>query len=185
MSAALLIIDVQKAVLHGTFGEARRDAVMGAFDAVVARLAGLRDRARDAGIPVIVVQHDGESGGRLAPGCPGWEVVDALAPSGDDILVRKTACDAFFETGLQHHLERLGITGLTMGGCMTQYCVDTTVRRAVSLGYDVTLIADGHTTGDSGKLTQDDIVAHHNGTLDGFGAGRAQVRVVPASGIGF
>ena len=31
-----------------------------------------------------------------------------------------------------------------MAGCMTQYCVDTSVRRTVSLGYDVTLAEDGH-----------------------------------------
>lgn len=185
MGAALIIIDVQKAVLHGTCSEARREAVMAEFEAVVGRLTGLRDRARAAGIPVIVVQHDGEPGSRLLPGTPGWEVVDALAPDGDDVLVRKTACDAFFETGLLGHLERLGVTELTVGGCMSQYCVDTTVRRAVSLGYDVTLVADGHTTGDSGGLTQRDIVAHHNTTLDGFDAGRAQVRVVPTERIVF
>jgi nicotinamidase-related amidase len=36
---------------------------------------------------------------------------------------------------------------------MTQYCVDTTVRRAVSLGYEVTLVGDGHMTADSDALT--------------------------------
>ena len=36
---------------------------------------------------------------------------------------------------------------------MTQYCVDTIVRRAVSLGYEVTLVGDGHMTADSDALT--------------------------------
>ena len=154
-------------------------------EAVVDRLAGPRDRARATGLPVIVARHDGEEGSRLAPGTPGWEVADALAPSGGDILVRKTACDAFFETGLQGHLERLGVTDITVGGCMSHYCVDTTVRRAVSAGYNVTRFSDVHTTEDSGSLTQQDIVAHHNTTLDGFDAGRARVRVVPTAQVGF
>ncbi|MNY71725.1 Isochorismatase family protein [compost metagenome] len=68
---------------------------------------------------------------------------------------------------------------------MTQFCVDTTVRRAVSLGYDVTLVADGHTTADSAHLAHVDIIAHHNETLDGFGAGDAEVDVRPAAEIFF
>jgi nicotinamidase-related amidase len=66
---------------------------------------------------------------------------------------------------------------------MTQYCIDTTVRRAVSLGYDVILAADGHTTADSQVLPFEQIVAHHNSVLDGFDAGGREVRVCPSSEI--
>jgi nicotinamidase-related amidase len=65
---------------------------------------------------------------------------------------------------------------------MTQYCVDTTCRRAVSLGYDVTLVADAHTTADSGTFTVEQIVDHHNALLDGFDAGKAAISVKPTSG---
>jgi nicotinamidase-related amidase len=68
---------------------------------------------------------------------------------------------------------------------MSQFCVDTTVRRAVSLGYDVTLIADGHTTGDTATFTFSEIIAHHNETLDGFDAGKATVEIRPAAEIDF
>jgi len=58
---------------------------------------------------------------------------------------------------------------------MTQYCVGTSVRRAVSLGYDVTLAEDGHLTADSESLTFDQIIAHHNAAgwfrcIETFGA---------------
>ena len=66
---------------------------------------------------------------------------------------------------------------------MTEYCIDTTVRRAFSLGYDVTLVADGHLTVDSGVLTFDQIISHHNSLLDGFDAGNHSVRVVPLSQV--
>lgn len=54
---------------------------------------------------------------------------------------------------------------------MTQLCVDATVRRAVSVGYDVTLISDGHTKADTENLIFHQIISHHNETLKGFAAG--------------
>ncbi len=82
-------------------------------------------------------------------------------------------------------MQKLDISHLVVGGCQTQYCIDTTVRRAVSLGYDVTLIGNAHTTGDTASLQFADIVAHHNETLNGFKAGNARVRVRPAADISF
>lgn len=62
---------------------------------------------------------------------------------------------------------------------MTEYCVDTTCRRATSLGYDVTLAGDAHLTRDNKVLSAASIIAHHNFLLDGFGAGEHVVRVRP------
>ena len=98
-------------------------------------------------------------------------------------IVHKTACDAFFETILGAELGSRRVERLIVVGCMTEYCIDTTVRRAISLGYDVTLVADGHLTVDSGVLTFDQIISHHNSLLDGFDAGNHSVRVVPLSQV--
>jgi nicotinamidase-related amidase len=68
---------------------------------------------------------------------------------------------------------------------MTQFCVDTTCRRAVSLGYDVTLIADGHMTSDTDDLTFEQIIAHHNAVLDGFDAGAHAIELCRADQIAF
>jgi hypothetical protein len=59
------------------------------------------------------------------------------------------------------------------------------VRRAVSLGYDVVLAADGHTTADTETLRFEQIVAHHNALLDGFEAGEHEVRVCASAEIRF
>jgi hypothetical protein len=67
----------------------------------------------------------------------------------------------------------------------TQYCVDTTVRRAVAQGYDVLLASDAHTTEDSDALPAEKIIAFYNETLNGFWAGEREVRVQPASEIHF
>ncbi|MGO7690285.1 isochorismatase family protein, partial [Rhizobium ruizarguesonis] len=89
-------------------------------------------------------------------------------PRQAEVVVRKKIADSFFETDLGERLGERSVTHLVFGGCMSQFCVDTTVRRAVSLGYDVTLIADGHMTGDTATFTSSEIIAHHNETLDGF-----------------
>jgi nicotinamidase-related amidase len=74
---------------------------------------------------------------------------------------------------------------LIVAGCMTEYCVDTTVRRAVSLGFDVTLAADGHGTWNSPTLNAGQIIDHHNRLLDQFSAGHAAVTVTSASAVAF
>jgi nicotinamidase-related amidase len=57
---------------------------------------------------------------------------------------------------------------LVVAGIQTEYCVDTTCRRAYSLGYDVTLVQDGHSTWDTPDLCAPQIIAHHNRTLGGW-----------------
>ena len=185
MKTALLVIDVQNDIVAGMGTPERQPAIDRALDEIVVRLRGLQEKARQTGIPVIMVQHDGGPGDELEKGTAGWEIREEVALKPGDILVEKRSCDSFHETELQAVLKQRDISHLVVGGCQTQYCVDTTVRRAVSLGYDVTLIGDAHTTGDTASLQFADIVAHHNETLNGFRAGNSRVRVRPAADISF
>jgi nicotinamidase-related amidase len=151
----------------------------------VLRIRSMLDRARQAQIPVIHVQHDGGPGHRLEPGTPGWPIRKEIAPEPGEPVIRKRASDAFFETNLQQELAARNVGRLVIAGCMTPYCIDTSARRAVSLGYDVLLAADGHMTADTPALRFEQIIAHHNTVLDGFSAGDHEVRVVPSSEIIF
>ncbi|MBV5324377.1 MAG: cysteine hydrolase [Rhodospirillaceae bacterium] len=178
MTTALLIIDVQNAILAGAGTPARQPVLDKALDELCARLQAVENRARKAGVPVIVVQHNDAGDHRLAKGQPGWELRPEIAPLPGEKLVHKTACDSFFETDLEEYLKAKGVTHLVIGGCMTQYCVDTTTRRAVTMG-------DGHMTGDRGALTYDQIIAHHNLLLDGFDAGKRAVTVKKAAEVAF
>lgn len=177
-AAALVIIDVQNSILNPPDTE-RRIQNRVALDKVVGRIAGLIAQARNQDIPVVFVQHDGGLGHRLERGTFGWQIRPEISPAQSEPVIHKSACDSFFETTLAAELEARNIGKLIVAGCMTQYCIDTTVRRAVSLGYDVALVADGHMTEDSGSLTFEQIVAHHNAALDGFDAGAHSVQVVP------
>lgn len=185
MKTALLVIDMQNAILAGKAGPGRQDLVDRALDATAARLAALAQRARRAAASVVLIQHDGEAGHRLARGSDGWRLRAEFAPQPGDLVVHKTACDAFFRTDLAERLAKAGATRLAIGGCMTEFCVDTTARRAVSLGYPVVLISDGHMTGDTPLLPFAEIVAHHNATLDGFDAGEAVIELRSAAEIVF
>jgi nicotinamidase-related amidase len=181
---ALVIIDVQEGILTGRAGR-RPEETEKALDAMVWRISALLKRARRAGVPVVYVQHEGAPGHRLEPGSAGYPIREEIAARRGEVTVHKRFCDAFFETTLQEELQKLGAEHLVVCGCITQYCIDTSVRRAVSLGFDVTLVADGHMTADSDGLRFEQIIAHHNLLLDGFDAGTHVVNVIPATEIQF
>ena len=157
----LLVIDVQ---MFG-FGE---DSPVYAGESLIARISDLIARAREVGVPVIYVQHCGAEGEIGEPGSPAWEIHPAIAPAEGEPVVQKRHPDAFQETVLRELLESRGIERLVLAGMQTEYCVDTTCRRAYSLGYDVTLVSDAHTTWDTEYLTAPQIIAHHNATLGGW-----------------
>jgi len=181
---ALIVIDVQRGILDDPQLK-RKQETLRALDDMVARIAGLIAQARTAGVPVIYVQHDGGIGHRLEPNTPGWPLRAEIAPRPGEPVIHKRASDSFFQTTLEADLSARDMGRLVVCGCMTQYCVDTTVRRAVSLGYDVVLVADGHMTADSSALRFEQIIAHHNAVLDGFDAGPHEVQVLPSSEISF
>jgi nicotinamidase-related amidase len=179
----VVIIDVQNGILEDGSGSAPPVENARALDVVVERIAQMLGTARKLGVPVVFVQHS-EPGSSLEHGTKGWQIRDEIAPEPGEPVVEKTACDSFFETTLQDELVALDAKKLIVAGCQTQYCVDTSVRRAVSLGYDVVLVGDAHMTTNAGRLTFDEIIAHHNRTLNGFGAGAHAVSVLAAEEVG-
>ena len=169
---ALLVIDVQADMFKPA------DPVHEG-EALLSVISGLIERARAAGAPVVYIQHDSGPGKGLAYGTPGWEVHAAIAPRPGDIRIEKRTPDSFHETSLQQELQARSVNKLILCGMQSEFCVDTTCRRAFSLGYDVTLVSDGHSTWASKQLTADQIRAHHNRVLRAFAA------VKPASEVAF
>ena len=185
MTIALVIIDLQNAILADMAPPERQREIDAALDACVARVAEVQARARIAGALIVIVQHDEIANHRLQIGTEGHRLRREIQPGDSEITVHKTACDAFYRTDLHDVLEANGVDRLVIGGCMTQFCIDTSVRRAVSLGYDVTLLSDGHTTADMGSLTFEQIVAHHNALLNGFDAGPRRVALRACAEVTF
>jgi nicotinamidase-related amidase len=174
-TTALVVIDVQVGIIEGARAYRRSE--------VLEQISSLLERARASETAILYVQHDGPEGHEVEAGSPGWQIHPAIAPAPGEPIVRKRASDSFFETTLQRELERRGIRHLVITGAMTEYCVDTTCRRAISLGYDVTLVSDAHTTHDNDLLSAAVIISHHNALLDGFDAGDHSISVKPAERV--
>jgi nicotinamidase-related amidase len=159
VSSVVLVIDLQVDVVRGCF-----DA-----DGVVARSLALVERARSTGVPVVWVQHH-EPG--LERGTPGWALADGLTPQPGEALVHKAYRDSFADTDLRDVLDSLGATRLVVVGAQSDFCVRTTTQRAAALGYDVTLVSDGHTTRDTEwdgvRITGEQIAAHTNMYFSGL-----------------
>lgn len=173
---ALLVIDAQ-------VGQIERPVFRG--PEVLSRIAALLGRARAAGVPVVYVRHESPAGELFAPGTRGWEIHPSVAPAPGEPVVCKRSADAFHETQLLGLLRGLGARRLVVAGCRTDYCIDATCRRATTLGFDVTLASDAHTTTDNAVLKAAQIIAHHNATLDDFGDERHVVTARPADEINF
>jgi nicotinamidase-related amidase len=92
-----------------------------------------------------MIQHESQ-GGPLDFGTDGWRLADGLEVQATDILLRKKATDSFHQTELQALLRDRGVKDLIICGLQSEFCVDTTTRRALALGYPVVLVADGHST---------------------------------------
>lgn len=172
---ALLVIDVQVGLMKDAH---RRDEVL-------QHIASLLESARASATPIVFVQHNDDPGGDLEANTPGWQIHPAVAPQEGETVVQKASPDSFYQTRLQKELEGRGIKRLVVTGAQTEYCVDTTARRAVSQGYDVLLVSDAHTTLDSKTLNAEQIIAFYNAASNGFWAGEHVVRVKPASEILF
>ena len=173
--AALLIIDVQQALCCGESA---------AFEAerVIERINEVSERCRCAGRPVVVIQHE-TTDGPLQFASPGWQIANGLIVAPSDIRVRKRTCDSFLDTDLQQRLSDFGCSQLIVCGLQSEFCVDTTVRRALALGYPVTLVSDGHSTVDNGVLKAPEISAHHNKTLSSITSFGPRAQAIPATGI--
>ncbi len=133
---ALLIIDLQTGVCHGAQPVANLDTLI---DGVNQRIA--RYRASQA--PVIFVQHTDED---LPLHSAAWALLPTLDAQPGDYYVDKTHANAFYHTDLGTQLQTLGVTSLEIAGAQVEFCVDTTVKMAHGLGYQLTMVPGLTTT---------------------------------------
>lgn len=177
MPTAVLVIDVQQELCEGPDTPWEIDRVIANINAVAAR-------ARAAGAPVVFIQHEGKDG-YLTQGTPGWAIERRLQVEPGDLKLRKTATDSFHRTDLEELLKRHGVSELVICGIHTEFCVDTTTRRALALGFPVVLIADGHSSVGHADLSPELVVKHHNHTLSNITSFGPRVRPVPAADVRF
>lgn len=167
---AFLIVDVQNYAAHPKGGEFRGIPAAG-FEKdqgyFFERLAGttlpairrLQGCCRKAGIEVVFtviesLTQDGRdrsldykiTGFHVPRGSWDAQVLEEIAPEGDEIVLSKSSSSVFISTNLDYLLRNLGTRHLIVAGVLTDQCVESAVRDACDLGYLVTLVTDGCAT---------------------------------------
>ncbi len=157
MQTAILVIDIQQGLCEGP--DAAHDC-----PGTIARINVVTHRARESGVPVFFIQHE-SSAGYLVHGSREWQLAADLQVEAGDRRIRKTTPDAFLRTELHEALQAFGVTRLVVCGMHTEFCVDTTIRKAMALGYPVVLVSDAHTSAGNAAISAQQVIAHHNATL--------------------
>lgn len=137
--SALIIVDAQNTYRLGVMA---LEGVEAALDQCQALLA----RARQAGIPVIHVQHDAGPGSPYDLNAESGAIADKVAPNPGEIIVVKQYPNSFVGTDLHQHLSDAGVKQLVIVGFMTHVCINSTARGAFSLGYGVTVVGSATAT---------------------------------------
>lgn len=158
--SALLLIDMQVGLFHGPDKPYEGERLLNNIKTLI-------DKARKAQISIFAARHTGPEGSPIAAGSPFWQILPELALNADDTVFNKTRPSCFLQTNLEARLIQAGIDEIVIAGMKTQYCIDTTCRTAVELGFRPVLIADAHTCMDTPLLPAKTIIEHHNQTLKG------------------
>jgi nicotinamidase-related amidase len=166
-ATALVIIDMQRDFLEpGGFGETLGNDVSQLARAVKP-CAEVLDAARQSGMLVVHTREGhlpdlsdappakvargapskrigdpGPMGRILIRGEAGHDIVAALYPLDNEIVIDKPGKGAFYATELGDVLQKYGIANLLVCGVTTEVCVNTTVREANDRGYRCVVLAD-------------------------------------------
>jgi len=137
---ALLLVDFQREFTDGALPvpDAR---------SAIERASLLLRWARAAGLHAVHVHQESPEGSPLfAAGTRSAEVVAELVPAVGELVIHKRLGGAFSKTPLDAELRARGVHTLVIAGIMTHLAVDTSVRDATVLGYEVLLAADACAT---------------------------------------
>ncbi|WP_057937490.1 isochorismatase family protein [Algoriphagus resistens] len=152
---SLIVIDMQK----GSFtSKTPRFDTSG----VVQRINELAELFRKMEYPVFFIQHDGTGSGNFEKNSEDWEILDELLVESTDVRIDKYVNDVFYRSELHSELLRLNVTELFITGCATDFCVESTIQSALTKEYQITVVADGHTTGERPNLKAEQVIDHYN-----------------------
>ena len=156
-NSALVVVDLYNLVYEG--GDRPVSELIDQFPAACGEHAyraieptnTLINLFRDRGLPVFFSTKDFGRSQRTGNAThrprnrpkPGdYEIYPAIDFQPTDVLIKKRRASVFFETSLQEHLQRLGISDLFVAGESTSGCVRASVVDAFSFGYRVCVVED-------------------------------------------
>lgn len=135
---ALIVIDVQNEYVSGNllieFPDIRQS---------LANIGKAMDAAREAGIPVVVVQNSAPPGSPIfTKGSYGWQLHETVASRPHEHYVEKKLPSAFAGTDLADWIAAREIDTLAVAGYMIHNCVASTVQHALHAGLAVEVLHD-------------------------------------------
>lgn len=104
-------------------------------DLLLGNIKTLIRKAKEANAPVIYIRHCGSKNSHFMKGSSGWNIHPLIIPGVNDYVFEKNHSDLFQDTRLKDILKKIGVEQLVICGLVTEGYVDTTTRRAYSLGY--------------------------------------------------
>lgn len=165
INPALLVIDVQNGFVSKGGSYDLLGMETSYYREVIPKINNLINLCRNVGIPIFYTQAVRESSGidlltrshkilpksreeriKKKPICvrETWdaEIVNEIKPAEGDHVVIKRRDSAFHDTEIGVWLRSLNIDTLIFCGIDTSICVETSLREAFNIGYDVVLISD-------------------------------------------
>lgn len=137
--AALIMIDLQNTYRTGIMK-------LEGVEEAVAEARRLLDLARDAGIPIFHIRHDGGAGSPYDVNAEIGAISDEVAPREGEPVITKNFPNSFVQTDLDDQLKAAGVKNLILAGFMTHMCVNSTAHGGFNLGYSPTVVASATAT---------------------------------------
>ena len=167
---ALIVVDMQYFDAHRDWGEGRTAKELGvaehfeeyfdqidtivpqiqkllklfrnkAMEVIHIRVAELTEDSRDVGRKQLVRGFVVPAGSREA------DFLEELAPIDDELIISKSSSGVFPVTNLDRLLRNMHINTLVFTGTSTNGCVESAVRDAVDIGYNVVVVSDACAAG--------------------------------------
>ena len=164
---ALIIIDMQRDFLEpGGFGEILGNDVS-RLQSIIPSVQRLQSAFREKRLTIIqtkeghkrdlsdcppskrlrgkgslTIGDEGPMGRILILGEPGNDIIKAVEPKSNEIVISKPGKGAFYQTELERVLQEHQITHLLFAGVTAEVCVQSTMREANDRGYECLLVED-------------------------------------------
>jgi ureidoacrylate peracid hydrolase len=169
INIALVVVDMQNGFVSPEGSYAKLGMNISHYRTIIPKIRELIDYCRRVGIPIFYTEAVREASGidllthvhillprsreetHKVPICirGTWDgnTIDDLKPTAEDHVIIKRRDGAFQDTELRMWLQSLGVNTLVFCGVDTSICVETSLREAFNLGYDVMLISDATASG--------------------------------------
>lgn len=156
---ALLVIDAQNWVMDEPNRQPRPEFYEDARGGVIPNLRRLIDLCRKTRIEVVyTVMENATRDGRdrsldyklsnffIPKGSWDAQVIDALAPGEDEMVIPKTSSSLLNSTNFEYLMRNIGIDTIIVTGFLTDQCCDHTIRDGADRGFHMIAVSDGCAT---------------------------------------